>query len=179
MSKKIDKKHFLFVQFPPGMHIPSKVKLKWQPCKNLTFFFTFQNCFWCPRIIMSQHAYHKNHNSTRLTQCAESCEVCNKKLIIKNWPQSLFDAMHVSTNTKRYTLPWTVKLSNLSCWSFKTKKTKVSTRYGRKYDDGQKMLHMIHRVIPSNNHKPSSGHYTTSYMRQKASKIALMAVIAK
>ena len=120
------------------MHIPSKVKLKWQPCKNLTFFFTFQNCFWCPRIIMSQHAYHKNHNSTRLTQCAESCEVCNKKLIIKNWPQSLFEAMHVSTNTKRYMLPWTVKLSNLSCWSFKTKKTKVFTRYGRKYDDGQK-----------------------------------------
>ena len=62
---------------------------------------------------------------------------------------------------------------------WKPKKTKVFTRYGRKYDDGQKMLHMIHRVIPSDNHKPSSGHYTMSYMMQKASKIALITVITK
>ena len=42
---------------------------------------------------------------------------------------------------------------------------------------GKKMLHMIHRVIPSNNHKPSSGHYTMSYMKQKVSKITLITVI--
>ena len=70
-SKKIDKKHFLFVQFPPIKCIyQAKVKLKWQPCKNLTLFYiskTFENCIWCPRTIMAQHAYQKNHNSTRPT----------------------------------------------------------------------------------------------------------------
>ena len=71
---------------------------------------------------MSQHAYQKNHNSTRLTQCAKSWEVSSKRLIIKNWPQSLFDAMHVSTNTKRYMLAWMVKLSKMSSCYFENQK---------------------------------------------------------
>ena len=87
--------------------------------------FTFPksfNSFWRPRILICyQPAFQMTHNATRLTQCTNS-EVCNKHLINKLWPQSLFDAMHVSPNTKRYMLQWTLKLSKVSCWCFGNQK---------------------------------------------------------